>query len=73
MIAECLRCSAEIEDQEYVVKCKENRAKKAEFIRNLAIKVVKWKPPDIEEAEIMEMINDIRKYLINRTDFEINQ
>ena len=56
-----------------MVKCKENRAEKAEFIRNLAIELVMLKLPDIEEAEIIEMINNIRKYLIDRIDLEINQ
>jgi len=33
---------------------------------------MKRKPPDIKEEEIMEMINDICKYLIKTVDWETN-
>ena len=62
-IIECLRYSAE-EDWDYVVRYNENRVNKTNFIRDLVIELVKRKPPDIKESEIIEMINDIRKYLI---------
>ena len=39
----------------------------------MAIKLVKRKPLDIDEEEIMQIINDIQKYLIERSDFETNQ
>ena len=55
------------------MKYKENQCKKAEFIKPLAIELVKWKPPDIEEEEVMQIINNIRKYLINRNDMKMNQ
>ena len=41
------------------MKSKENNREKAQFIRDLAIELVKHKPPDIEEVKIMDMINDI--------------
>ena len=46
-----------------MIRCRQYNENKAEFIRNLAIKLVKRKPLDTEEEEIMQMINDIRKYL----------
>ena len=55
-----------------MIKCKENRYEKAEFIKYIAIELVKRKPPDIDEEEVMKMVNNVRKYLIDRNDFETN-
>jgi len=41
-------------------------------MKELAIKLVKRKPPDIEEEEIMQIINDIQKYLVEISDFKTN-
>ena len=65
-------CSTEYEDWKHVIKCKENRHEKAEFIKQIAIELVKHKPPDIDKEEVMKMINNVRKYLIDRNDYEIN-
>ena len=55
------------------MKYKENATCKVEFVQKLAIELVKRKSLDIEEEEIMRMVNDIRKYLIECNDFEIKQ
>ena len=55
-----------------MVRYKKYNEYKVIFIRELAIKLVKRKPSDIDEKEIMQMINNIRKYLIKRSDFETN-
>ena len=65
------RCSTE-EDWDHVVRCNKSRVIKANFIRDLAIKLVKRKPLVIKKSEIIEMINDIRKYLMQCVDFKIS-
>ena len=55
-----------------IIKCRENIEHKAKFIKELATELIKRKLPDIEESEIIEMINDIRKYLIKRNNYQIN-
>ena len=42
-------------------------------MRKLAIDLVKYKLLNMEEEEVIQMINNIRKYLINRTDYKTNQ
>ena len=39
----------------------------------IVIKLVERKLPNIEESRIILIINNIRKYLIGRIDYEINQ
>ena len=53
------------------MRCEKHNEHKAIFIRELAIELVK-KPPDRDKEEIMQMINNIQKYLIKRSNFETN-
>ena len=47
--------------------------KKAEFIKYVVIELVKYELSDIEQEELIKMVNDIRKYLIDINNFETNQ
>ena len=71
---EYLRYS-EIETWENIVKCKETKYLRKEYIKDLMKEIVKEVPKDISINEIFEMIEDILRYLENDEsgEYETNQ
>ena len=69
---DCPRCSA-MESWEYVVMYPKTIALRINFILQLHRELKKIQVEIIDNEELWLMINDIRKYLWGKDEFEINQ
>ena len=69
---ECLWCSRK-EDWDHIIQCPKTLKLKVDFVIELKEKLMKARYKMILEKLIDEMIMDIRKYLVNKNEFTINQ
>ena len=70
---ECSRYS-KVETQEHIVKFRETKYFRKEYVKELMKKMIKEEPKNINVKEIFEMIEDILRYLENNesNNYETN-
>ena len=61
---------SKVEIQDHVIKCKETRHLRVQYVKDLTKEIIKENPLNIEVDEIFSFIEDILRYLENNESKE---